>query len=99
MAPFSTKLAARSLLSGGGSSGSGFPTIAIVGFIVAGVIALLVVLWIIIRFYRKRAQRKRENARGAAFLSVKGLVNEGESYEPKEDVFGYAHFSSHFCSL
>jgi hypothetical protein len=82
MAPFS----ARSLLSTGAASSSSLPTIAIVGFIVAGAIALLALGWMVIRVIRKRIQRKRENSRGAAFLSVKGLVTEGAeaSWEPKQ---------------
>jgi hypothetical protein len=82
MAPFS----ARSLLSTGAASSSSLPTIAIVGFIVAGAIALLALGWMVIRVIRKRIQRKRENSRGAAFLSVKGLVKEGAeaSWEPKQ---------------
>lgn len=63
----------------GAASSSGLPTIVIVGFVVAGVIVLLVAGWLGLRWYRKRAARKRDNARGAAFLSVRGLVKDDGS--------------------
>jgi membrane protein implicated in regulation of membrane protease activity len=77
-------LTARDVL--GGAAGShDFPVLAIAGFATAGGILLLVGLWLLIRVVRKRAQRRREDKRGAAFLSVKGLVNE-KGYT-LEDVF------------
>jgi len=49
--------------------------------IYAGVFLIVVALvglatWIGVRTFRKRAQAKREDAQGAAFLSVRGLVKE-----------------------
>jgi hypothetical protein len=35
--------------------------------------------WLGVRYYRNRVQAKREDKRGAAFLSVRGLVKESES--------------------
>ncbi|KAI0058650.1 hypothetical protein BV25DRAFT_1790558, partial [Artomyces pyxidatus] len=53
------------------------PTI-IAGIAVAGCVLAAVALWLGIRAYRKRATRKREEARNAAFLTVKGIVKEGD---------------------
>lgn len=47
--------------------------IAVISAIVVGVAA-----WLMIRQLRIRSRNKRENARGAAFLSVRGIVKEGE---------------------
>jgi Kef-type K+ transport system membrane component KefB len=79
-----TSFAARSILSSSDSGSSGLPTIAIAGFVVAGVIGALVLGWFVVRLIRKRAQRKRDNARGAAFLSVKGIVKEGTISNEKD---------------
>lgn len=75
MAPY-VALAARA--NADGSSG-GLPTIAIIGFIVAGLLLLAVGIWFLVSFIRKRAQKKREAERGAAFLTVKGVVKESMS--------------------
>jgi hypothetical protein len=63
------------------SSSKGLPTLVIVGFIVAGVIAFLVCAWLLIRFFRKRARAQREDERGGAFLTVRGIAKEGEVNE------------------
>ncbi|EIN04826.1 hypothetical protein PUNSTDRAFT_128082 [Punctularia strigosozonata HHB-11173 SS5] len=60
------------------------PTI-IAGICVASVVAFSLALWLGIRTFRKRAQNKREDARGAAFLNVRGLVKEGSDSE-KQDI-------------
>lgn len=61
--------------------------IYIAGFCIVGAIVLGLVVWFGLRFHRKRAATKREEARGAAFLSVRGLVKEtGE--ESEKDHFG-----------
>ena len=78
MAP-STSLVSRDGFGYSASSKSGLPTMAIIGFVVAGIILAIVGGWLGVRLYRKRAQRKRDNARGAAFLSVRGLVKEDGS--------------------
>lgn len=50
-----------------------YPTY-IVGFAIAGAVILSLGVWGLIRCLRKRATAKREENRGAAFLSVRGLV-------------------------
>ncbi|KDR76307.1 hypothetical protein GALMADRAFT_247666 [Galerina marginata CBS 339.88] len=53
----------------------------IAGIIVAAVIISGVGIWMGLRFYRKRMAAKRESERGAAFLSVKGLVRDDAGNE------------------
>jgi len=52
--------------------------IYIVGFVLVGVALLGLLVWLAIRTHRRRAVSKREENRGAAFLSVRGLVKNGE---------------------
>lgn len=52
------------------------PVIVVVGFGVAGALLLFVVIWISLKACRKRAKKRREDARGAAFLTVKGVMKE-----------------------
>ncbi|KAF5375592.1 hypothetical protein D9757_008507 [Collybiopsis confluens] len=54
----------------------------IAGIAVIGAIALGVILWLTVRQIRIRARRKRENNRGAAFLSVRGVVEDGKAAGP-----------------
>ncbi|TFK40285.1 hypothetical protein BDQ12DRAFT_490822 [Crucibulum laeve] len=63
------------------SDSSPLNPIYIAGFAVVGAIVLGVAIWLALRFHRKRAAAKREETRGAAFLSVRGLVKEGEKDE------------------
>jgi len=35
-------------------------------------------IWLFVHFIRKRSAAKREESRGAAFLSVRGIVSEKE---------------------
>jgi len=56
--------------------------------IIAGIIAIALIffalsLWLGFRIYRKRATAKRESKMGAAFLSVKGLVQDDGSGDEK----------------
>ncbi|KAK0196809.1 hypothetical protein F5146DRAFT_1013017 [Armillaria mellea] len=60
------------------STSSSLRPIYIAGFVVVGILLLGVALWLAIRTYRRRAQAKREESLGAAFLSVKGLVRDGD---------------------
>lgn len=53
--------------------------IYIAGIAVVGALVLGCILWFIIHTIRKRNRRKREDGRAGAFLSVKGLVKEGDS--------------------
>lgn len=52
--------------------------ISIIAF-VSGLIVLAVAIWFVIRFFRRRAQEERIANRGAAFLSVRGLVKESDT--------------------
>ncbi|KAK0228847.1 hypothetical protein IW262DRAFT_645398 [Armillaria fumosa] len=65
------------------STSSSLRPIYIAGFVVVGVLLLGVALWLAIRTYRRRAQAKREESLGAAFLSVKGLVRDGDVHTEK----------------
>ena len=56
--------------------------IYIAGIALISAIVLGVAIWLIVRQLRIRARRKRESARGAAFLSVRGVVDD----EKKEDL-------------
>lgn len=56
--------------------------ISIIAF-VSGLIVLGVAVWFVIRFFRRRAQKERIANRGAAFLSVRGLVKESDSMVEK----------------
>lgn len=50
--------------------------IYIVGFTLAGLLAAVAMLWIALRFFRRTFQAKRAEERGAAFLNVRGVVQE-----------------------
>ncbi|KAK0211045.1 hypothetical protein DFS33DRAFT_1297100 [Desarmillaria ectypa] len=65
------------------SSSSSLRPIYIAGFVVVGVLLLGVALWLPIRRNRRRAQAKREENLGAAFLSVKGLFRDGDVHTEK----------------
>ncbi|KAG7448138.1 uncharacterized protein BT62DRAFT_891058 [Guyanagaster necrorhizus] len=65
------------------SSSSSLRPIYIAGFVLVGVLLLGVALWLAIRRYRRWAQAKREGNLGAAFLSVKGLVRDGNVHTEK----------------
>ncbi|KAF9019386.1 hypothetical protein BDZ89DRAFT_1073048 [Hymenopellis radicata] len=65
------------------SGSSSLRPVYIAGFCVVGAILIGLAIWLSIRIYRRRAQAKRDNVRGAAFLSVKGLVRvEATEKEP-----------------
>jgi hypothetical protein len=51
-------------------------TVYIVGFTIAGLLAVTSVMWIALRFFRRKLQAKRAEERGAAFLNVRGVVRE-----------------------
>ncbi|KII89878.1 hypothetical protein PLICRDRAFT_40059 [Plicaturopsis crispa FD-325 SS-3] len=75
MAPTTSLLRALSRRADDSTSSITNP-IYLAGIAAAGALVLGCALWLIIRAVRKRAQAKRDNARGAAFLSVRGLVKE-----------------------
>jgi hypothetical protein len=51
-------------------------TVYIVGFTLAGFFLALAASWVALRFFRHKLQEKRAEARGAAFLNVRGVVRE-----------------------
>ncbi|KAG1821180.1 uncharacterized protein BJ212DRAFT_1297596 [Suillus subaureus] len=51
-------------------------TIYIVGFTLAGLLAAISIVWLALRFFRRKLQAKRAEERGAAFLNVRGVVRE-----------------------
>ena len=53
------------------------PTL-IVGIVIAVLIVVGLAVWLGVRALRKRGATQREEERGAAFLNVRGLVNEGD---------------------
>lgn len=57
-------------------SGSSIRPIYIAGMAVAGAIAIGLGAWLVVIYIRRRAQKKRDNLKNAAFLSVKGLKRE-----------------------
>lgn len=62
-------------------SSSTLNPVYIAGIALISAIVLGVVIWLSVRQIRIRSRNKRENARGAAFLSVRGVVKEGEEKE------------------
>lgn len=58
--------------------------ITIAGLAVISLIVFGICLWLASRMYQKRAAAKRESRMGAAFLSVKGLVQENDSPSEKD---------------
>ncbi|KAJ3859032.1 hypothetical protein EV359DRAFT_51436 [Lentinula novae-zelandiae] len=57
---------------------SSLSPIYIAGISLIGTIVIGVVVWLTVRHIRKRSRSKRENERGAAFLSVRGVVREDQ---------------------
>lgn len=51
-------------------------TVYIVGFTLAGLLAVTSMMWLALRFFRRKLQAKRGEERGAAFLNVRGVVRE-----------------------
>ncbi|KAG2037652.1 hypothetical protein BDR03DRAFT_366572 [Suillus americanus] len=51
-------------------------TIYIVGFTLAGLLAATSVIWLALRFFRRKLQAKRAEERGVAFLNIRGVVRE-----------------------
>ncbi|PIL35717.1 hypothetical protein GSI_02447 [Ganoderma sinense ZZ0214-1] len=63
------------------SDGSGLNPIIIAGIIVAAAIAVGLVIWLAIHWYRKRAAAKRNARRGSAFVNFRGVDNAGTTGE------------------
>lgn len=55
--------------------------IYIAGYCVAGVAVLSLAVWLLVHLFRQCSAAKREESRGAAFLSVRGVVNEQSEKE------------------
>lgn len=58
---------------------TGLPVVAWIGFGVAGLLVVILAVWLSVRAYRRKAKKKREDDRGAAFLTVKGIVKDSVS--------------------
>lgn len=57
--------------------------IMIAGVTLCALIVLGVAVWLIVRMIRKKSQQKREDERGAAFLTVRGIVrDDGAPIDP-----------------
>ena len=78
MAP-SIYLQRRSDITDAKLGNTNIPIIAFVGFCIAGSLILFLIIWVVLRICRQRAKKKRENDRGAAFLTVKGVMKESIS--------------------
>lgn len=81
MAPTNDALPLQSVARDAGDSDSTTnPTspIFIAGYTVIGLLVLGAALWLTLRWYRKRSQKERDDNREGAFLSVRGIVTEGE---------------------
>lgn len=52
------------------------PVYAVIGIAVIVAILLGLAIWLIVKTVRKRARRRREDDRGAAFLTVKGVMKD-----------------------
>ncbi|KAJ3838320.1 hypothetical protein EV361DRAFT_847254 [Lentinula raphanica] len=66
-------------------NGSSLSPIYIAGISLIGAIVFGVVLWLTIRQLRKRSKNRRESERGAAFLSVHGVVRDGQEKESQSE--------------
>lgn len=62
-------------------STGGLQPIYIVGIAIAGSVLLGVAVWLSLRHIRSRRAREREEKLGSAFLSVRGIVKDGNSPE------------------
>ena len=69
------------------SSSDGMSSVAYVGFGVAGLFVLGVVGSLFFLWYRRKRKQEREEERGLAFLTVKGVLKEGSEPLPS-----YVHY-------
>ena len=60
----------------------GLNPVYIAGFCLIGFIVFALAIWLFVRLQRKRSTAKREETRGAGFLSVRGVVNESSEKGP-----------------
>lgn len=79
MAPYNAQLGRRDD-AGSTDEKKPLPVFAIIGFGIAGLLLIIVLVWVAVALWRKRQKKKREDSRGAAFLTVKGLVKERDSF-------------------
>ncbi|KIP11216.1 hypothetical protein PHLGIDRAFT_28110 [Phlebiopsis gigantea 11061_1 CR5-6] len=96
MAPQLLSLVARDATSQEDAQKKLTPTL-IVGIVIAVLIVVGLAAWLAVRALRKRRAAQRQEERGAAFLNVRGLVNEGDekSYglAMKGDLFSKSQMS------
>ncbi|CAL1716297.1 unnamed protein product [Somion occarium] len=87
MAPPISSLAARDFIPVQGAvSENKLTPVTIAGIVVACVLGVGVILWLGIRWYRKKRSKARGDNRASAFLAVRGVTKEGE--EPKDTFSG-----------
>ncbi|ETW83109.1 hypothetical protein HETIRDRAFT_383186 [Heterobasidion irregulare TC 32-1] len=60
--------------------------VIITGFVVAGVVVAVVIGWLFVRLLRKRNVKKRKEERSGAFLTVKGVVKDGQESLPSVSI-------------
>jgi hypothetical protein len=75
---------ARSADSSALSMSSSLGPVYVAGFVVVGLTIMGLFIWFGIRIFRNRSKAKRDDVRGAAFLSVRGLVKEGDEQKTTE---------------
>jgi hypothetical protein len=57
----------------------------VAGFVIVGLAILGLSVWLAIRIRRKRSKAARDDLRGAAFLSVRGLVREDDQQNTEKE--------------
>lgn len=78
MAPYFSLIERAVPEAQGALSQTALSPVIIAGIVVACVLGVGVALWLGIRYYRKRSSAERESQMGSGFLSVRGVVKEGE---------------------
>lgn len=92
MAPFSPVALISSGYPAQNSESSQLKPITIAGIVVASVVAASLLVWFAIRYFRKRAAANRQDKRSSAFMTVKGVIRDGED-EKASEAQGYVHQS------
>ncbi|KAG6918637.1 hypothetical protein DXG01_012756 [Tephrocybe rancida] len=64
----------------------GADPVYVAGFSVAGAMVMGLIAWMLITYSRKRASAKRRSIRNTAFLSIRGLVKEGNTAPERNPV-------------
>ena len=94
--PTSFSLFTRAVPNADDENTTGLKPITIAGIAVAAAVAVGLAIWLGVRFVRKRSVKKRMIGRTSAFLTVKGVVKEGEQEKVQEDSMAmYVHTLLH----